>query len=65
MGLTNDPGTINPSSADDKQTVVLCSHQMLSVGLNPPVTERAPLICISFLLVMKALKLKIKSIACS
>lgn len=63
--LTNDPSTVNPSIANNKQTGVLCSHQMLSVGLNPPVTEKAPLICIPFLLAMKALTLKIISIACS
>lgn len=63
--LTNDPSAINPSTANNKRTVVLCNHQMLSVGLNPPVIEKAPLICMSFLLVMKALKLKIKSIACT
>lgn len=63
MGQTNDPSTVNPSTADNKQTVILCSHPMLLVGLNPPVAEKAPLVCISFLLVMKALK--IKSIAWS
>lgn len=63
--LRNDPRPINPSTADNKWTVVLCNHQMLSVGFNPPMTEKAPLICIPFLLVMKALKPKIKSIAYS
>lgn len=61
--LTNDPSAINPSAADNRQTVVSCNHQMLSAGLNPPVTGKAPLICILFLFVMKALKLKLKSTA--
>lgn len=61
--LMNDPSAFNPSTADKKGTVILWNHHMLSAGLNPPVTEKAPLISISFLLETKSLKLKIKSIA--
>lgn len=43
--------------------MVSCPHQMLSVELNPPATAKASFIWIPLLLGMKALKLKIKSIA--
>lgn len=62
--LTNDPSAFNPSTADNKATVVLCNHQMLSVGLNPLVTEKSSIYLYSLFVSDESLKTENK-INCS